>query len=236
MKKEGLNGKVDRRIEALLRSQEKLRESQKKTDEQINRLIKDQEKTDEQLQRTSLELREMFQKTDLELRESQKKTDEQLQKTDTYLKNLAKTVGDLTNGWGKFVIGLTEPGIKRCLQRIGFSLYSVLSPPSRKIGREEYEIDLLCPSALNGNSIMIVIEAKSYFNQQKLEHFLKKLPKFHKFFPEYGKIELIGAIAGIRLTKEVISLAPEKGLYLFSVSSGIMKSLNPKGFKPMIWR
>jgi len=182
------------------------------------RLIKEQEKTDEQLR-----------KTDEQLRRADKELSEQI-------KRLGKQIGDLTNGWGKFVLGLTEPGIEKCLKEIGFSLYGIVSPKERRIDNKEYEIDLLCPSSLNGKTVMIVIEAKSYVNQKKVADFIEKLKRFREFFPEYRRdIEIIGAIAGIRLASGIKELILKEGLYLFSASGEVMKNLTPAGFKPKLW-
>jgi hypothetical protein len=220
--KERVNGdEIDKRIEALLKSQEEFRKSFGKG---LEELRKEQRKTDEEITR----LIENQRQTDKTLKEEQRKTNEQLKK-------LGKHIGDLTNGWGKFVVGLTEPGIERCLKEIGYSLYGTTSPPPRRIKNKEYEIDLLCPSALNGKNVLIVIEAKSYLNQQKVKDFIEKLKRFHEFFPEYGKIEVIGGVAGIRLASGIKTLVLKEGIYLFSVSHEVMKSLTPPGFKPKIW-
>jgi len=201
---------INRRIEALLRAQEEFRKSQEESHKKIDEVLD-------------------------KLAEEQRKTDEQLKKTDEQLKRLGKQIGELTDGWGKFVLGLSEPGIEMCLKEIGFSTYGIISSVLRRIKDEEYEIDLLCPCALNGKTIIIVIEAKSYLNQQKVKNFIQKLKRFHEFFPEYSNIEVIGGMAGIRLASGIKALVLKEGLYLFSVSGEVMKSLTPKEFKPKIW-
>jgi hypothetical protein len=223
--KERVNGdEIDRRIEALLRSQEEFRKSQekgyqeirdaqKKTDEEINRLVEDQKKTDLQL----------------------KKTDEEQRKTDEQLKKLGKHIGDLTNGWGKFVLGLSEPSVIASLKDIGFELLATASPYRYRKNGNEYEIDIFCEGRDNGKPTVIAIEVKSSLNQQKLKEFIEKLKEFREFFPRYEKSKLIAGIAGIRFASGVKEKAEKEGLYLFSVKEDLMKNINSHGFKPKIW-
>jgi len=96
--KESRMDRIEKGMEEFFRGMAELRESQKKTDEQILELKESQKKTDEQIlelkesqKKTDeqiLELKESQKKTDeqiLELKESQKKTDEQLNRTDEQL-------------------------------------------------------------------------------------------------------------------------------------------------------
>jgi uncharacterized coiled-coil protein SlyX len=183
---------IDKRIEALLRAQEK-------TEKEIDRLIKDQRKTDEQL------------------------------------KKLGKHIGDLTNGWGKFVLGLSEPSVIASLKEIGFELLATASPYRYRKNGNEYEIDIFCEGRGNGKPTVIAIEVKSSLNQQKLKEFIEKLKEFREFFPRYEKSRLIAGIAGIRFASGVKEKAEKEGLYLFTVKEDLMKNINSQGFKPKIW-
>jgi len=218
---------IDRRIERLLASQER-------TEKEIRELRASQKQTDEQLRKTDEEIRE--------LRASQKQTDEQLRKTHEEitriakkLDNVGKYVGDLTDGWGKFVLGLSEPSILSSLKELGFNLLEAYSPSIRTRDGREYEIDILCPAIENGKIKVIVIETKSSFTQKKVKDFIAKLKEFKNFYPEYISSKVFAGIAGVRLTKEVKLLSEEYGLYLFSVKEGMMKNINSAGFKPMVW-
>jgi hypothetical protein len=212
---------IDKRIEALLRSQEEFRKSQekgyqeirdaqKKTDEEINRLVEDQKKTDELLRAIQRE-------------------------TAGEIKKVNKQVGNLTDGWGKFVLGLSEPSVIASLKEIGFELLATASPYRYRKNGNEYEIDIFCKGRDNGKPIVIVMEAKSSINQQKLKEFIEKLKEFRQFFPEYEKSKLIAGIAGIRLASGVKAHAEKEGLYLFTVKEDLMKNINSQGFKPKIW-
>jgi len=211
---------IDRRIERLLVSQEK-------TDEEIRELRASQKQTDDEIR---------------ELRASQKQTDEQLRKTDEEIRRIAKKidtlgkyVGNLTDGWGKFVLGLSEPSILSSLKELGFNLLEAYSPSIRTRNGREYEIDILCPAIENGKINVIVIETKSSFNQKKVKEFINKIKDFKNFFPEYISSKIFAGIAGVRMTKEVKPLSEKYGLYLFSVKEGMMKNINSENFKPRVW-
>jgi len=211
---------IDRRIERLLASQEK-------TDEEIRELRASQKQTDDEIR---------------ELRASQKQTDGQLRKTDEEIRriakkidNLGKYVGDLTDGWGKFVLGLSEPSILSSLKELGFNLLEAYSPSIRTRNGREYEIDILCPAIENGKINVIVIETKSSFTQKKVKDFIAKLKEFKNFYPEYISSKVFAGIAGVRLTKEVKPLSEKYGLYLFSIKEGMMKNINSENFKPRVW-
>jgi len=188
------------------------------------RLIKEQEKTDEQLRKTEELIKE--------LRLSQNQTDKILKEE---IRKVNKQVGDLTNGWGKFVEGLSEPSVIASLKDIGFELLATASPYKYRKNGEEYEIDIFCKGKSNGKPIIIVIEVKSSLNQKKLSEFIEKLKEFREFFPEYKKIDLFGGLAGIKISKGIKERAEKEGLYLFSVKDNLMRNINSLNFNPKVW-
>ena len=111
MKKNDDESRLDRiemGLELLLQGTSELKDSQKKTDEQILDLKDSQKKTDEQIldlkdsqKKTDeqiLDLKDSQKKTDeqiLDLKDSQKKTDEQLGKTIKKLDEIGRQLGDL---------------------------------------------------------------------------------------------------------------------------------------------
>jgi flagellar biosynthesis GTPase FlhF len=228
--------KTDEEIRKLAERQEKtdeeirkLIERQEKTDEEIRKLIERQEKTDEEIRK----LIERQEKTDEEIRkltESQKKTDKEID-----IDKVNKMVGDLTDGWGEFVVGLFEPSVGDCIRDLGFEVIGAFTPSPRRIKDKELEVDLLAISKLNGEPKILVIEVKSSINQQKIDEIENKLLKFKEFFFEYKDIDLIGGVAGVRFPPPLRRYALTKGLYIFSSAKGIMRNLTPKEFQPKIW-
>ena len=79
--------RIEKGIEMLFEGIAALTESQQKTDGQIIELKESQMRTDEQLNRTDEQI--------LELKESQMKTDEQLSRTIKKLDDIGRQLGDL---------------------------------------------------------------------------------------------------------------------------------------------
>ncbi len=68
-----------------------------------------------------------------ELRESQKKTDEQLK----------KMIGELTDGWRKFVEGLVEPSVREVFKEVGIEVRETFQRPTASINGRNLEIDIV---------------------------------------------------------------------------------------------
>jgi SMC interacting uncharacterized protein involved in chromosome segregation len=206
---------------------------------EMRRLQIAQAKTDEQIKLVNKEIDKVTKETNKEIDKTNKeidKTTKEIDKTNKEIDKLRRMVGDLTNGWGKFVIGLFEPSVEDCIKNLGFDVISIDAPSKRRIKDKEYEIDLLIMTQLNGKPNILIIEVKSSINQQKIDEFInKRLKRFREFFFEYKDIDLIGAVAGVRFMKGVKEYALNSGLYIFGTAKGMMKNLTPIGFKPKKW-
>ncbi|MEW6686635.1 MAG: DUF3782 domain-containing protein [Candidatus Edwardsbacteria bacterium] len=171
-----------------------------------------------------------------DLIERQKKTDEQLKKTDEQIRRTDRNVGNLTDGWGKFVEGLVEPSVPKLFSKLGIKIYGIY-PRARKILNRRYlEIDVLgTGQRKDGREVVIVTEVKSELKQRDVDDVVETLNLFPKFFKEYKDREIIGAVAGIRLQKGIERYAERRGLYVLAPSGETMMILNEKGFKPKVW-
>ena len=83
----------------------------------------------------------------------------------------------------------------------------------------------------NGNTV-IVIEAKTHFQPKHVGKFLKSLPSFTTFFPEYAGYQVYGAVAGLRIDKDVIKHAYRKGLFVVAVKGQMTEIKNDEVFTP----
>ncbi|MBU3930972.1 MAG: hypothetical protein KKF01_00755, partial [Proteobacteria bacterium] len=132
-----------------------------------------------------------------ELRESQKKTD--------------KKVGDLTDGWGRFVEGTVAPCIPKLFKKVGINVdFTTQNVEKTKNGRS-LEIDLLCEGKSKEKDIVIAVEVKTTLDESKVDEWIERLKKFFKFFDKYRDYSLIGVIGGMKLSKGVIRYAEGKG-------------------------
>ncbi|MEW5694295.1 MAG: hypothetical protein AB1765_13500, partial [Candidatus Hydrogenedentota bacterium] len=135
-------------IDKILKGIEELKESQKKTDEQLKR-------TDAEIDKLAKEADERSKRTDDEIDRLTKKTDAEIEKVN-------KMVGDLTDGWGKFVEGLVEPAIWVLFKRLGYKINKTLQRASSNVNGRNLEIDILAIGKnRDGEDIVLVIEVKS---------------------------------------------------------------------------
>jgi hypothetical protein len=191
-----------------------------------------QQKTDEQIKLTNKQIA----KTNKEIDKINKETNKEIDKLNKEIDKLKTMVGDLTDGWGKFVVGLFEPSVEDCIKSLGFNVLSVDTPSKRRIKDKEYEIDLLIMTQLDGKPHVLIMEVKSSINQQKIDEFInKRLKRFREFFFEYKDIDLIGAVAGVRFMRGTKEYALNCGLYIFGTAKGMLKNLTPTEFKPKLW-
>ena len=153
---------IDRRIEALLRSQEVDREEWRS-------LRKSQAETDRQMK-----------ETDRQIKESQSKTDRQI-------KELGQQIGGLGNKFGTFAEGLSYASIEKIL-REDFELNEFVTPAvkMRKKGREE-EYDVLAYSNGSIDKGMIV-EIKSRLRQEDIDQMKRKMDEVFYWLPEHTNV------------------------------------------------
>ncbi|MEW6104335.1 MAG: hypothetical protein AB1630_11080 [bacterium] len=217
---------VDRRIEALLRSQEEFREEFSKllkamavkADERQKEADKRQKKIDEQLKKTDQELRAMFKKTDKEI------------------DKVSKEVGKVSDGLGRFAEGLVAPSVSKLFFPLGIKITQIF-PRVQAIENKEVkaEMDLLCSGSRNGKRVCFVGEVKTRLSSDYVKDFIDRLTKFKEFFPDYKEAEVIGFVAGMTVEDNAKKYAERKGLYVLAPEEDMVKILNKQGFKPKNW-
>ena len=179
------------------------------------------------------ELRESQRKTE----ESQRETDEQMRETDEQMKETDKRIRQVTDGFGKFTEGLVEPNVLPLFKELGIKITGTGTRVKRHYNGETMEVDILATGRMNKReNVIIFIEAKTDPTQRDIKDEIKHIGEFPKFFNEYRGRCVIGAIAGMKITKGVKEYAEKKGFYVLAPSGDTMAILNKKEFKPRIWR
>lgn len=170
--------------------------------------------------------------------EEQRKTDEQMRKTDKEIDKVNKMVGNLTDGWGKFVEGLVAPSVPKLFKTYGIHIEQLSQRTKRILNGETYEVDILSKGKRdNKKEVIILTSVKSNLKKEDIDDLLEDMKEnFFKFFKEYKGKEVICSIAGIRLQTGIEKYAEKCGLYILAPSGDTMKILNREGFKPKIWR
>jgi hypothetical protein len=173
-----------------------------------------------------------------ELAESQKRTDQEIKaltkKTDQEIGKVNKMVGDLTDGWGKFVEGLIEPSAVELAAQLGINVKRVYRRVEAKRGREKIEVDLIIEGEKDNKGVLLVVEAKSHFEPDDMEDFLSWFLEFFEFFDIYKGYEVMGVVASSRFGDGVDRRAQREGLWVLVPAGDLMKVINPKGFKPKV--
>jgi len=240
MAKSNLTIEVERLKKEFYQGMAELKESQKKADEESRESEKKREKWREEWNKGMAELRESQRKTDEQMKkteESQRKTDEQMKETDEEMKKTDKRIRQVTDGFGKFTEGLVEPNVLPLFKELGIKITGTGTRVKRHYNGETMEVDILATGRMNKReNVIIFIEAKTDPTQRDIKDEIKHIGEFSKFFNEYRGRCVIGAIAGMKITKGVKEYAQKKGFYVLAPSGDTMAILNKKEFKPRIWR
>ena len=211
--------RIEKGIESLFKGIVELKNSQKKTDSQIQELKNSQKKTDEQLRRTDEQLR----KTDEQLQ----KTDEQLRKTDIKLERIGIQMGNLGLVQGEVAEELFYRNLSELFKKRNIIFKRIRRNVKRK-GIAEFDI-----VAINGGRILVV-EVKNKLEKRMVDRFVEeRLPQFKELFPEYRDLKLEGGIGALVVKDEVGRYAEKAGLYVLTqTNEGGAALLNRGDFNP----
>ena len=203
--KEDRLDRIERGLEAFFLGMAELRESQKRTDEQLNR-------TDAQI---------------LELKEAQKMTDEQLRKTIKKLDEIGRQLGDLGLVQGETAEDLFYRNLRSLFKKERDLIFTDVKRNLKRKGVGEYDI-----VAVNGEAVLVV-EVKNKLQKRMVDRFAtNKLPKFKEIFPEYRGRRIFGGIGALVVKDDVSRYAEKAGLYVLTQSSeGGATLTNRKNFR-----
>ncbi len=200
--KESRMDRIEKGMEEFFRGMAELRESQKKTDEQILELKESQKKTDESFRRVHEEI--------LELKESQKRTDEQLKKTVKKLDDIGAKLGEMGIVQGKIAEDLFYRNVKHVFGQKNIA-FSDVRRNLKKRGVAEYDI-----VAVEKDTVLVV-SVKNKLERYMIDSFLdEKLPNFRLVFPQYRDFRLIGGVGALVMDDGVGRYAEKKGLYVMT--------------------
>jgi hypothetical protein len=213
--------RIERILDRVAKEQELFALEMRQLQDAQDRLERAQAKTDEQLKETNGEIRQ--------LRDAQAETDK-------YIKNLGKTVGELTGGWGKFIEGMMEPSVLRWVKE-GLKLTLKEVARNKELyqnGKSVGEIDLFMEGVReDGSSLLVIVEAKSSFESSDMRTFKELIAHLYEYLPpRYKDTPAIVAIAATRFGDGVKRDALRSGLYVFESEDSVMKVTVPT--KPKI--
>ena len=210
---------LSKTVSELSKTVAELAEAQKRTDEELKSLSKTvaelaeaQKRTDEELKslsKTVAELAEAQKRTEkalAELAESHKKLVEEHRVTRTQLGGLAHTVG-------YFLENEAYKHLPKLLKRdFNLEVEGRLYRDYVEIGLERYEeVNILGRGRINGETVVILGEAKTQLKKEDVDKFLRKVQKLEKVYP--GKKVLL--VVTHQATPQVRKYAMEKGLKVY---------------------
>ena len=94
--------------------------------------------------------------------------------------------------------------------------------------RKQYEVDGLA----SGEKDVVVIEAKTFLTEERVQRFLDKLAKFRAAYPDHANKDLYGAVTFIRVDADGYNLAKQHGLFIIKASPPDVELINDEDFKP----
>lgn len=229
-------------LQALVKSIQELRESQKETERSIRAMA---EGTDRDLKQSARErdraikksaeerdraLNESAEKRDRALNESAEKRDralsESAEKTDEAIRKFS---GMFSSQWGDLVEALVEPNLVEQFQARGV----LVTQKARRVegidrkGRQ-VEIDVLL---MNGDTV-VAIEVKSKCKVDDIVDHEEALSRFKEAFPKYAEGRVLAGIAAVVFDSDCDRYAYKRGMYVLKPVEGIAQILNDEGFTP----
>jgi hypothetical protein len=204
--------RIDRYLEEFAKGMLELKESQKKTDEQIMELKEAQKKTDIQLNKTDIQLN---------------KTEIQLNKTIKKLDDIGVNLGKLGIVQGEVAEELFYRNVKGLFRPLDLR-FERIRRNVRVKGRGEYDI------VADDKGRVLVIEVKNKLDRRMVDEFMdEKLPRFKTLLPEYRDSKILAGIGALVVKDDVGRYAEKAGLFVLTQTrDGGAALLNRKGFRP----
>ena len=177
-----------------------------------------------------------------EVTEAQKETEHRFQETDRRFqefveenkkgfKQLRKEISELNDSWGRFVENMVAPACKTLFLSRGIPVHRVSQRLQNWLEGETMEIDILVAN----QDHVLVVEVKSRLSVRDVQDFIEDLHDFRRFFPEYNKKHLYGAVAGIDIEKGADKYAYRQGLFVLAQTGETVTVLNGAAFEPKSW-
>lgn len=141
--------------------------------------------------------------------------------------------GELANKMGTFVEDLVYPSMAGTIRQ-KFSLEAEMLGiriKKRFPGGANYEADAI---ALAGEYVFLN-STRSSLDNRAVNDFIKEIPRFRQFFPEYADRKLIGILASLYIDESVVKYAERKGFLVLGVGIELMEIKNTPGFTPKEW-
>ena len=168
--------------------------------------------------------------TGKQIKQLSAETDQQIKQlsaeTDKQIKQINKQIGELGNKWGTFTEGLLEQSVKRVMIK-NLEITDTYFGASKTKNGKSIEIDVLGVS--NGTKNRVVIgEIKSHLREDAIDQIQQQLADFLYFAPEHKDKELLGLLACISASPDIINKALKEGLIVLVVKDDLLTYYSPE--------
>lgn len=204
--------------------------------------------SDRQFQETKRYLRELAEKTDRQMAETNRRmaetdrqmaetsreverTSREVEKASRLVKQVSKDLGSLGNRLGEFVEHLVAPAVVRLFREQRIDVHAFHHDIEAERNGEALQIDLL---VVNDGSL-VAVECKSKLTEEYVDQHLARLEKLKRVMPIYRHHQVMGAVAGMVIPRNVANYATKQGLYVLIQNGEQIELRNPENFTPKVW-
>ncbi|BAT70976.1 conserved hypothetical protein [Thermosulfidibacter takaii ABI70S6] len=186
-------------------------------EEAMMELVYQSRKTEMEIERLSRELREFK-------NEMRAFKEEML----AFKDEMNKKWGDLANKLGTIAEDIVAPGIPHLIKKTyDLDVTELSVRRKRKLNGRTREYDVI---AVAGDYVFVV-DVKSVYRSQYLDHFQEMLNDFFTFFPEYKKYKLVPVIASFNLPEDVINIASSRKWLALQMHGDYLEFVNKERVK-----
>ena len=190
---------------------ETLRENGRRMDELVER----GERERQEREKERLELEKMREEDNTRWQAESDKRHQELDRTYQEIRQLRI---ENSTKWGRLVEALCAPAALKLFKDEGIGITRIYqegaSKKAKVDGIDKMEVDVV----LVDSNVAVVVEVKSSCGAADVNHFLKQMRHFKKFFPEFADKTVYGAIAAIEYKKGAAEHARKRGLYTLHLS------------------
>jgi hypothetical protein len=165
------------------------------------------------------------------LQRSMKESQEEMQKV---VDKLSNNIGGINNTIGRLTEAMFSPNILKKFKALGYNFITMAQNKSfKEKDRQAAEADVF----LENTTHTMAIEIKTELYKSDVDAHIKRITKIRKFMTAHkDSRKILGAIAGAVASKNTVSYAQQKGLFVFVLSGDSVK-IAPAGkdFAPKEW-
>ncbi len=185
------------------------------------------------MERDTERLKKEMQEFKNEMREFKREMQEFKEESRRENIKMNQRMGQLANKLGVVTESLVYPSIRRIIREwFDLEAETIMVGVERQLKDGSFkEFDVLAIA----EEYAFWVSTKTTLRNQYVNEFVKEIPDFRKFFPEYQDKKLIGILAALVINKAQLRYAERKGFLVIGIGEEIMEVKNSKGFKPKIW-